>query len=327
MQLTTARRDLVVEGRKQQAPAAAAGEPERPETCRIDAVRGGEHPQRHQVVGQHRAGERLAQGAGGLGQRVLVPARRRRRTAPPRWAGALLLPQRVLRLQQRGQPRRGTGQVEPPATPGEGVVHQDRVAPTGQLVRRSATGVVRGAEPGSARTRAGPEVDQLLGADRAHPAVTVHDRGRPGAGCAGRRPGAAARRWCPGRSRPTSAVAGSARRPGVRCPRRPRSAGPASRRRPSTRPSAVLAAIGAQVGRRRRGPRPASPRSRRSGCGQCTASLRPAPAPRCRGLSILGGGRSRDRLGGGSAGPTSAARRAGPARSTGTDAVVKGGVR
>ena len=218
--------------------------PKVPETRRIDAVLGGEHPQRHQVVGQHGPGERLAQRAGRLGQRVLVPAGDDVEPLVLGGPGALLPPQRVLGLQQRGQPRGRPGQVEPSAAPGEGVVHEDDVAPASQVVRRSATGVVRGrgarrpADSSGARGR--PAAPRRPSARRRDSA----DRERR-AGAAVRRPGAAARRWCPGRSRPTSAAAGSVRRRGARCPPRPRSAG-----------------RGAAAGRAP-GPAPCSPRRRR----------------------------------------------------------------
>ena len=121
----------------------------------------------------------------------------------------------------------------------------------------SRSRAARGLEPGA-------EVDQLLGADRADAAVAVQpEHARAAAGV--RRPGAAARPWCRGRSRPTSAVAGPARRPGARCPPRPRPAGP--RRLPQAQHPAQRRA---RPRRRRRtagrtAPRPASPRSRRSG--------------------------------------------------------------
>ena len=53
-------------------------------------------------------------------------------------------------------------------------MHEHDVTGAGEVVRRSATGVVRSAEPGSPRVGVGTEVDQLLSTDRPHTAMTVH---------------------------------------------------------------------------------------------------------------------------------------------------------
>ena len=62
----------MIQRRKQQATTAAAGEAERPQSLGIDSILSSKHTQGDQVIGQHRAGERLAERTGGFGQGVLM---------------------------------------------------------------------------------------------------------------------------------------------------------------------------------------------------------------------------------------------------------------
>ena len=54
----------MIQRSEQQTAATTAGETERPEALRIDAILGGKHREGHQVVREHCSGEGLAQRTG-----------------------------------------------------------------------------------------------------------------------------------------------------------------------------------------------------------------------------------------------------------------------
>ena len=242
--------------------------------------------------------------------------------------------QRVLGIQQRGESRGRTGEIESPTAPGEGVVHENDMAATRELVRRAATGVVRGAEPGRPRTRARTEVDQLLGTNGPHAAVTMHaensGQAAPNVGWAqqpGARVGSVAHR--PAQSADQDAIAAHAALV-MHCRT---VGGPSQAEHPAQRRTRRVGAdVGLSRSHRRRpvlvardGIRLGTPRLLRR-CGQRTAWLS-CNGPALPRLSILGrrkiawpGGRSFSK----SHIRCQACR---PSSVTGTDAVVSGGVR
>jgi hypothetical protein len=164
----------MIQGRQQQAASTSARETERTEALGIDAVSTGKHLQRHEIIGEHRAGKRLPQRTGGLGNGLLVQSRRKIKPFVLGWTQTLLPPQSVLGVDEGSEPWRGAGQVKSSASPGEGVVHEYGVTLTSQIVSRSPTRVVLITKPDGPRGRVGTEVDKLLSANRPHAAVTVH---------------------------------------------------------------------------------------------------------------------------------------------------------
>jgi hypothetical protein len=98
----------VLQRREQQAAATPAGETKRSEMRRISSLISSKDLERHQIVVQHRTGERLAQRTGGLGQGVLMQRRRKIKAFVVGGTDPLLPPKSTLGVQQRGQSRRRT---------------------------------------------------------------------------------------------------------------------------------------------------------------------------------------------------------------------------
>ena len=324
-----ARRDPVIERRQQQAAAAAAGEAEGPETRR-DRRRpsAASTPNADQVVGQHRAGERLAECAGGLGHRVLVQARQRRRTVRPRWercpAAATGPPEP--RAEPRAEGWDATGRsagcprrrCRAPARRGR--VEPDRSPGPDRSSTRSRSQTARGLASAPRSTNCSPPTERTppwqCSPSTAGQAANVAGRAQqPGRGV-----GTVADR--PAQPTDRDAVPGSLP---SSMDGRPAGTFVAGR---APGPELVLACVGAAVGLGRSDRRrPVLVAGDREWTGQRTASVLTGTGPALPRISILGrrkiawpGGRlfSRSHMRCQACRPSSVA---------GTDAVVKGGVR
>ena len=242
MQATTHALDSMVERGEQQAAAPAAGEPEGRESVRVDAIGPGQYVEGHQIVGEHGPGKGLPEGAGRLGDRVFVKARRPGRTARPRSGSG---------------PAHATAPRTPRAFPR--VAGSDATGRTSGCPRRTCRGPARrspagpahwpGRGPNTSRLAGRPPADGIRPRARptAHRPPTAHHRGSASPGQPGdrraRRPAAATRPWCPARSPPTSATCRMSTRSTVRRPSSTTTGVGGRRRSPRTPPSAVAPAL------------------------------------------------------------------------------------